>query len=136
VYIFEKYKYICSYNCCISISTSTIGQFKVNLCTLQINQIFGGRNRDSSTVNIITTIRAKRTPLQSPDSLYVNILLPQDAPPSSLKFKLGVCILLRMYQLNIKTPTFATNISACFYFMTFFTTCFGPDQWPSSGDIV
>jgi hypothetical protein len=41
-----------------------------------------------------------------------------------------------LYQLNIKTPTFATNISASFYIMTFFTTCFGPDQWPSSGDIV
>jgi hypothetical protein len=38
-------------------------------------------------------------------------------------------------KLNIKTPT-ATNISACFYFMIFFTTCFGPDQWPSSDDIV
>jgi hypothetical protein len=49
---------------------------------------------------------------------------------------MGVCILLHTYQLNIKTPTFATNISACFYFMTFFTTCFGPYQWPSSGDIV
>jgi hypothetical protein len=25
-------------------------------------------------------------------------------------------------QLTIKTPTFETNISACFYFMTFLTT--------------
>jgi hypothetical protein len=39
-------------------------------------------------------------------------------------------------QLKIETPTFATNISACFYFTSFFPTCFGPDQWPSSGDIV
>jgi hypothetical protein len=38
------------------------------------------------------------------------------------------------FQLSFKTPSFATNISACFISCTLFTTCFGPDQWPSSGD--
>jgi hypothetical protein len=49
-------------------------------------------------------------------------------------FTMGVCILLRMYQLSSKTPSFATSISACFISCTLFTTCFGPDQRPSSCD--
>jgi hypothetical protein len=27
---------------------------------------------------------------------------------------IGVCILSRVYQLNIRTPPYATNVSACF----------------------
>jgi hypothetical protein len=28
--------------------------------------------------------------------------------------QIGVCILSRVYQLNIRTPPYATNVSACF----------------------
>jgi hypothetical protein len=45
---------------------------------------------------------------------------------------IGICILSLMYQLNIRTPPYATNVSACLL-CTLYTTCFGPHQWPSSG---
>jgi hypothetical protein len=52
---------------------------------------------------------------------------------------MGICILLRVYQIkSLDKPSFATSIVRVFYFMHFFmlTTCFGPDQRPSSSDII
>jgi hypothetical protein len=48
---------------------------------------------------------------------------------------MGVCILLRVYQIkSLDKPSFATSIARVLYFMRsfMFTTCFGPDQRPSS----
>jgi hypothetical protein len=44
---------------------------------------------------------------------------------------MGVCILLRVYQIKLlDRPSFATSIVCFFYFMHpfMFTTCFGPDH--------
>jgi hypothetical protein len=54
-------------------------------------------------------------------------------------FAMGVCILLRVYQIkSLDKPSFVTSIVRVFYFIHsfMFTTCFGPDQRPFSGDII
>jgi hypothetical protein len=52
---------------------------------------------------------------------------------------MGVCILLSVYQIkSLDKPSFTTSIVRVLYFMHsfMFTTCFGPDQRPSPGDII
>jgi hypothetical protein len=34
--------------------------------------------------------------------------------PMAINLSIGVCILSRVYQLNIRTPPYATNVNACF----------------------
>jgi hypothetical protein len=58
---------------------------------------------------------------------------------NNIIFTMMICILLRVYQIkSLDKPLFATSIARVFYFMYsfMFTTCFGPDESPSSGDII
>jgi hypothetical protein len=47
---------------------------------------------------------------------------------------IGVCNLSRVYQLNIRSSPYATNVSA-YFIVHSLHYMFGPDQWPSSDDM-